>query len=164
MILGWIFSNWRLVLIGGLVLALGVQEVRVRWIKSDFETYRVNIEKAVADNKTKAALETARMAQNASESLQALQTRLDRLNRAYSVLRKRGSAPAVPALSSAAPDLSSCPGNDGKPDALAKSLERVEEGVLGILEEGDRELSKYVELWKLQQQNAGSKLPGVAPQ
>jgi hypothetical protein len=164
MILAWIFSNWRLVLIGTLMLGIGIQEVRIRWVKSDFQTYQLNIEKQVADNKTKAALETARMAQNASDSLQALQTRLDRVNRAYSLLRKRGGSPAVPALSSAAPDLSSCPGNDGKPDALAKSLERVEEGILGVLEEGDRELSKYVELWKLEQQNAGSKLPGVAPQ
>jgi len=152
-------SNWRLILIGVLVAAVAVQELRVRWIKSEFVTYRAEIERQIAENKVRNAQEVARQALNQKEALDALQGRFNALNARYKRLRDSASPSGVPALSSAAPVLSACPGDVGKPDSLAGRLEQMESAVLGILEKGDREIAKYVELWRLQKRNADGRQP-----
>jgi hypothetical protein len=148
-------SNWRMLLMGLLLGALAIQEVRVRWIKAEFVTYRAEIERRVAENKVKAAQEQARIASNATKALDDLQARLDTVNRSYRLLRERRGSPAVPALASAAPSLSSCPGKPDESDAAAKFLGEVESRVASVLEQGDKEIAKYVELWKLQEKNSG---------
>ena len=147
-------SNWRLILIVLLVAAVAVQELRVRLIKSEFVTYRAEIERQVAENKVRNAQEAARQALNQKEALDALQGRFNALNARYKRLRDPTSPAGVPALSSAAPVLSSCPGNDGKSDTAARFLAEVEARVNEVIQRGDEELAKYVELWRLQERNA----------
>ena len=149
-------SNWRTILIAALFAGLAVQELRIRWVQADYLAYRAEIERQVAESKVRNAQEQARQALNQKEALDALQGRFNALNARYKRLRDRASAAGVPALSSAAPIISSCPGNDGKSDAASKFLGEVESRIVGILEQGDKEIAKYVELWKLQQRNAGT--------
>lgn len=151
--IGLLLSNWRLVLIAGLALSVAVQEARVRWIKSEFQAYRLEIERQVAENKAEAALEAARMAHNARKAVDDLQTRLDSLRRSYRVLRDSRSAPAVPSLAESTGVLESCPGEPDKPNPAVGRLEQAERGIEAILEAGDREIAKYVELWRLNQAN-----------
>jgi hypothetical protein len=154
--LTFLLANWRLVLLAVLVAAVGIQTARLNATKSEFALYKADIQKQVAENAAKAAQERARMAQNQSEALGELQTRLDRLNRSYRVLRDRRSTQSMPSLSSAAPSISSCPGDPSQPDSVARRLDEIEAEVIGALETGDLELGKYAELWRLQQLNAGA--------
>lgn len=149
-----LLANWKLFLFGVMLAAIGVQELRVRWIKSDFEAYRVEIERQVAQNRLQNAQEQARIERNGKEALDALQTRYAALNARYRVLRKSSSAPRVPSAVEALGIAQSCPGEPDKPNPAVGQVERLERGVEEILEFGDREIAKYVELWKLQQENA----------
>jgi hypothetical protein len=63
----------------------------------------------------------------------------------------------VPSLPDAAPSLSACPGKPDQPEPVAGFLAQVEGRVTAILEAGDREIAKYVDLWKLEQANAQKK-------
>jgi hypothetical protein len=155
MILAWIFSNWRLVLIGTLMLGIGIQEARIRWVKSDFETYQLNIEKAVAQNRLQNAQEATRIERNGKEALDALQSRYAALNRSYKRLRDRSRTDRVPDLPATLGIAQSCPGEPGKPNPVAGQVGKLEEGIEGIIEFGDGEIAKYVELYRLQQKNAG---------
>jgi hypothetical protein len=149
-----LLANWKLVLFGILLAAVGIQELRVRSVKSDFATYKSAIEKQVAANKLEAAQEASRMAHNATKALDELQVRLTDLSARYKRLRDSRSTPPVPALSDAASLFGSCPGNPSQPDTASRRLGEVEAEIAGVLETGDREIAKYVELWKLQQRNA----------
>jgi hypothetical protein len=148
-----ILANWKLILFGILLAAIGIQELRVRSVKSDFATYKSAIERQVEANKLAAAQERARMAHNATKALDDLQARLDSVRRSYRVLRDSRSAPAVPALSDASSLFGSCPGNPSQPDTASRRLAEIEAAIAGVLETGDGEIAKYVELWKLQQRN-----------
>lgn len=145
---------WKLWLLLGLLAAIGLQEVRVRLIKSAHESYVASIEKQVAENKVQNALEQARIERNGKEALDALTTRYAALNARYRVLRDSRSAPPVPSAADAIGIAQSCPGIDGQPNPVAGRMESLEAGIESILEAGDREIAKYVELWKLQQENA----------
>ena len=149
-------SNWRLILICLLLAAVAVQELRVRWIKSEFATYQAEIERQVAENRVKNAQEATRQALNAKEALDALQGRFNALNARYKRLRDSSSPSGVPSLSDATGIAQSCPGESGKPSPALGQVERLERGIEEILSFGDAEIAKLVELWKLQQRNAGT--------
>ena len=135
-----------------------VQTVRVAEIKAEYAQFRADVESEAAKAKVRHAQEAARQAQNAQEVLSDLQTSYAALNARYRVLRTSAGSSPVPALSSAAASLGSCPGSDVKPDANARFLAEVEIRVTEILEVGDRELAKYRELWELQLRNSGSSI------
>jgi len=146
------------VLLGIALIATGVyakvQTVRMEEAKAEYAQFRADVESEAAKAKVAAAQEATRQAQAAQEVLSDLQTRYAALNRRYRVLRSSSGSSPVPALSSAAPSLGSCPGDPSQPDAAARLLAEVESRVTAILEEGDRELAKYRELWELQLRNA----------
>lgn len=149
-----LLSYWKLWLVLALLAAVGIQELRVRSVQSQFGAYRTQIEKQVAENKTKAALETARMAHNQTKALDALQVRLTAAESRYKRLRDSRSTPAVPSLATVTGIAETCPGEPDKPNPAVGQMERIERGIEAILELGDREIAKYVELYKLQQENA----------
>ena len=149
-----ILANWKLILFGILLAAVGIQELRVRSVKSDFATYRTAIEKQVAANKLAAAQEASRMAHNATKALDDLQVRLTALAARYKRLRDSRSTPPVPALSDSASLFGSCPGNPSQSDTAARLLEEVERRVTEVLQQGDSELAKYVELYELNKRNS----------
>lgn len=153
--LTFLLANWRVVLFAALLAAVGIQELRVRSVKAEFLAYQTAIEKQVAENKTKAALETARMAHNAQKAVDDLTTRLTSLDRAYRVLRDRRSTKPVPSLAESTGIAQTCPGEPDKPNPAVGRLESLEAGIESILEAGDREIAKYIELWELQKRNAG---------
>ena len=142
-----------------LVIGLGGYATyqRLGWQREEvkFAQYRADVETAAAAARVKAAQEAARQALNAQEALDALQTRHAQLGARYVRLRdSAASGGGVPGLSSAAPILSTCPGKHLEPDATARFLAAVESAIAGVLEAGDGEIAKYVQLWALQQKNA----------
>jgi multidrug efflux pump subunit AcrA (membrane-fusion protein) len=143
------------VLLGIALIATGVyakvQTVRMEEAKAEYAQFRADVESEAAKAKVAAAQESLRQAQAAQEVLSDLQTRYAALNARYGRLRASSGSGPVPSLSAAAPSLGSCP--DGA-DAAARLLAEVESLVIPILEEGDRELAKYGELWELQQKNS----------
>jgi hypothetical protein len=113
-------------------------------------------QEAIANKARVAGLnEQIRRQQNATEALNGLEVRLRILDAKYRGVRANTSGGGVPSLSQAAGSLSSCP--DGR-DAASRLLGEVESRVIEILEQGDRELAKYRELWELQEKNSGANL------
>lgn len=133
-----------------------LQHVRLKSCQAEFAQFRSDTESLGAAAKVAAARQEALQAKHAQEAISDLQARYDALSARYSRLRSRPSAGSggVPALSSAAPTVSTCPGSDGKSDAAARLLGEVESRVTAILEVGDRELAKYRSLWELERKNA----------
>ena len=134
-----------------------VQKNRLAMCKAEFAQYQADVDREASAARVRAAQEARRHALNAQEVLDDLQTRHTALAARYSRLRdtKAGSG-GLPALSSAAPVLSACATDTGKPDASAGFLDALERRVAEVLEAGDRELGKYVQLWRLQQKNAAA--------
>jgi hypothetical protein len=136
----------------------GLQSLRLRECKAEFAQFRADTERLGNDAKVRNAQEAARQALAAQEVLSDLQTRHDALSASYERLRRdNASRRPVSALSSAAPSLSACPGKPDQPDATTRFLVEVESRIVAITEAGDREIAKYVELWKLEQANAQKK-------
>ena len=95
------------------------------------------------------AAQEALQAMHAEEAVHDLQIRLDAVSVAYKRLRQRpdGSG-AVPNLPSTTGSPSAGPRDSGESDADARCL--------AVIEKADRELSKFAEIWKLQQRNAAA--------
>lgn len=145
-----LLSNWRVILLALLLGALAVQTGRISLLKSEYA-------KEKAERTAQEATERARIAQNSTEALDALQSRYAALESRYRVLR---SKPAAPSLVEATGILQTCPGESGKPNPAVGQVERLEAGIERLVEFGDREISKYVELWELQQRNS---VPNSSP-
>jgi uncharacterized protein YukE len=136
----------------------GLQSLRLRECKAEFAQFRADTERLGNEAKVRAAQELAQHAQHAQEALDDLSSRNAALSASYERLRTFNSAGRrVPRLPDAAPSLSTCPGKPEQPDAVAGFLAALEGRVTAILEAGDREIGKYVELWKLEQANAQKK-------
>ena len=136
-------------------LYAAVQRLLKEQAKVEFAQYRADVEKEAAASRVRAAQEAARQAQAAQEAVDALQTRYVALSARYDRLRSRPAGTVlVPGLSAAAPLLGACPGDAGKPDPYAGFLAAVEGRVAAIAEACDRELAKFVELWRLDQAKA----------
>ena len=152
------YRAWLVAAIAGLGIYAAVQRAEKEHVKSQFAQFRADVESEAAKAKVAAARQEALQAKHAQEALDDLQTRLDRLNRAYAGLRdSKPSSRPVPRLSSAATVLSACPGVAGQPDPTIAALDGIEERVLAVLAEGDREIAKYVELYRLEQANAANR-------
>ena len=151
------------VILGAALIAMGIyakiQTVRLDAAKAEFAQYKADVESEAAKAKVLAAREEARRAQNAQEVLDGLQARYTALNARYRRLQHAtASSGPVPALSDAAALFGTCPGDAGKPDPTAGRLAEIESRITGILETGDREIAKYVELWRLQEKNSANPL------
>ena len=129
-----------------------VQRLEKEQAKAELAQFRADVESEAAKSKVAAAQEAQRQAQAAQEVLSDLQIRYVALNARYDRLRRTpAGGGTVPALSSAAPSLGSCP--DGG-DAAARLLAEIESRVTAVTEAGDREIAKYRELWELQLKNS----------
>lgn len=82
------------------------------------------------------------------ESSKLLEDRFADLSTRYAGLRGKPDPRRrdVPRLSEAAAAIPTCPGPETTD--VAGLLDRLESGILGILEKGDREIAKYMELWQ----------------
>jgi hypothetical protein len=146
-IISLLLGNWKLVLLGLLVAAVGYLNWRLESCKKGAEEYRISVE---ALGKAQ-EMETARIIKErekaAQEAQNALQTRLTDLASKYAAarrqLRDKPGPESVPTLASAAPVL--CPGPDAE---LAGRLADLEGRILALTEAGDRELAKYRQLWE----------------
>lgn len=139
----FLFSYWRIILFSMIVLALGIQTGRIKLLKSEYAQEKAEI--AVQE-----ATERARIAHNAQETLDALQTRLTALDARYRVLRNT----TTPSLVEATGIAEACPGEPSKPNPAVGQMELLERGIEEILKLGDKEIAKLVEIWELQQKNA----------
>lgn len=148
--------NWRTyVAVAFLLLGAyaGCQHIELEHTRSQFVEFRADTERVAAEAKVKNAQEQVRLQQNAAEALDALQSRFNQLDTKYRSLRAGTGSGTVPALSTAAPIIGTCPRNTEQPNTFARRLDQVEIAILGILEVGDKELAKYVELWNLEKEN-----------
>jgi len=109
--------------------------------KAELSQFRADVESEAAKAKVAAAQEGRRQALAAQEVLSDLQTRYVALNARYRVLRTSSGSGPVPPLSGPAPSPSPVAIGPVESDADARCL--------AVLEEGDRELAKYRELWGL---------------
>jgi uncharacterized protein YukE len=136
----------------------GLQSLRLRECKAEFAQFRADTERLGAEAKVRAAQELAQHAQHAQEALDDLSSRNAALSASYERLRTLNSTGRrMPRLPDAAPSLSACPGKPDQPEPVAGFLAQVEGRVTSILEAGDREIAKYVELWKLEQRNSAQR-------
>lgn len=147
------------VLLGIALVAVGayakVQTVRLEQAKAEFVQFRADVESEAAKAKVMAAQEATRQALNAQEAIDDLSTRNTNLSARYERLRHAiAGSGAVPSLSSAAQSLGTCRGEPGQPDPAIGLLDSLEERILAVLAEGDREIAKLVELYRLEQANA----------
>ena len=153
----WLLLDIR-VWLGAALIATGiyakVQNIQKQQIQAEYAQFRADAESEAAKAQVAAAQEAARQAQHAQEALSDLQDRNAALNRRYERLRASASGGVVPALSSAAASLGSCPGNAVQPYSPSGLLAEIESRVTAILKAGDLEIAKYGELWDLDEANA----------
>ena len=138
--------TWVTLAFFGLGSYAAVQHVGWQTSKAELAQFRADVESEAAEAKVRNAQEAARQAQNAQEVLGDLQTRHDALSARYDRLRARPGSSPVPAVPGATVQLVTLTGSPPVPDADARCL--------AVLETADRELTKYVELWRLEQANA----------
>jgi len=138
------------VLLGAALIATGiyakVQTVRLGQKEAEFAQFRADVESEAAKSKVAAAQEAARQAQAAEEVLSDLQVRYVALNARYRVLRSGAGSGPVPALSHPPPGVGPIAIGPVESDADARCV--------AVIEEGDRELAKFRELWELQLRNS----------
>ena len=149
--MGWsILLDLRVILAGALIatgLYAAVQRVEKEHVQAEFAQFKADVESEAAKAKVRNAQEALRQAQSAQEVVDDLQNRNAYLSARYDRLRaSRASSSSVPPISSAPEVTVSLPGSLEQPDPTL--------GCLQALEWGDRELSKYAELWRLQEKNA----------
>lgn len=145
---------WVVITIAALGVFGAVQTGRLDHEKAAFALFRAETAKVAAEAQARNAQERAREAQNATEVLSDLQTRHAALGARYVKLRDGSGSGRMPDLASAAARLGSCGPKSLQPDPTARFLGTLESEITGILEAGDLEIAKYVELWALQQKNA----------
>jgi len=153
----WWLLDYRIWLVAALAavsLYAASQKIAKEHVQAELAQFRADVESEAAKAKVAAAQQEALQAKHSEEVVSDLQNRLDAANARYARLRASSGSSTVPALSTAAPSLSACPGNSGESDANARFLAQVEERVIAITEAGDREIAKYRELWELQQKNS----------
>lgn len=142
--------TWIAIAFGVLGVYAAVQHMGWEAAKARYVTLEAETAKLAAEAKVKNAQERARIAQNATEAISALQTSHDAIAARYERLRKSSaSSSRVPTCPSAATSPGAGSGDPVKPDPIA--------GCLAALQWGDRELAKFRELWLLDNKNA--KLP-----
>ena len=129
--------------------AVGVQTMRLKLVQAEYATFQAAVAKEAADAKVKAAQVVAQQALAAQEVLSDLQTRHDALSARYASLRARSGSSPVPALPGAAPSPSPVAGGSIESDADARCV--------AVLETADREIAKYVELWRLEKKNSAAR-------
>ena len=117
--------------------------------KAEFAQFRADVDRLASEAKVKNAQEAARQAQNAQEVLGDLQTRHDALSARYDRLRARPGSSPVSALPGAAPSPGPIASDPQQPDPDARCL--------AVMEAGDREIAKDVELWRLEQENSAAR-------
>jgi hypothetical protein len=138
--------------LGAALVATGiyakVQTVRMEEAKAEYAQFRADVESEAAKAKVVAAQEATRQAQAAQEVLSDLQTRNDALSTRYERLR-RDSARSSP--------VSAVPGTATSPSPVASSPVESDADArcVAVLEQADKELAKFRELWELQLRNAG---------
>lgn len=129
------------------VVLLGLvklQTERLRLATAQHKTFVEQIETQGKAAQERIRLEKDRQNRLEREIQNEYKSRLAAVSAAYDKLRKSGSGiGSVPPLSAAATSSQTCPGSD-----IAGILERVEKGVLGVLEKGDSEITKFWLLWK----------------
>ena len=126
-----------------------VQHIGWKSCKADYATFRAQVASLAVEAEARTAAQEALQAMHAEEAVHDLQTRLDAVSVAYKRLQHRpdGSG-AVPNLPSTPGSPSAGPRDSGESDADARCL--------AVIEKADRELSKFAEIWKLQQRNAAA--------
>ena len=138
--------TWGAVAFAAISGYAAVQHIGWQATKAEYVTFQATVAKEAADAKVAAARQEALQATNAQEAIDALSTRNAALSRAYASLRARPGSSGVPKVPGTTAVAIAIAGSPGQPDPAA--------GCLEALEWGDRELSKYAELWRLQQANA----------
>lgn len=149
--------DWR-VWAGASFVALGlyaaVQRLEKERAEVALEQFKAVTEREAAAAKVAAARQEALQAMHAQEVLDGLQTRYAALDARYKRLRADADSRPVPTLSDAAAILGPCPFDISKPNPAPGFLAEIEGRVTSVLEEGDRELAKYRQLWELQLRNS----------
>lgn len=154
------YRAWLVAAIVGLGIYAAVQRLEKENCKAEFAQFRADVESEAAKAKVKAAQEAAQQAQHAQEALDDLSTRNAALSARYERLRNsKPDSGQVPSLSSAAPSLGACRGEPNQPDPLIGRLDEIEGRFLAVLAKGDTEIAKYVELYRLEQENAANHSP-----
>ena len=143
----FLLANWRLLILGSLLLVLGIQTWRLDRCKTGWHDYEVAVQ----------ALGQAQLAENeriarerekaAKEAVNALKKSNMDLAARYADARRRlrddPGPGAVPTLASAA--AAACP----SPDAdLTRRLADLEKAFLDLAERHDAERLKYLALWE----------------
>ena len=149
--MGWsLLLDLRVLLAGALIatwLYAAVQRVEKEKVQAEFAQFKADVESEAAKAKVAAARTEALQATHAQEALDGLQTRLDAVSVAYKRLQHASPGSSTVSSIPSAPEVTvSIPGSLEQPDPPL--------GCLQALEWGDRELSKYAELWRLQEKNA----------
>ncbi len=142
------------VILGIALIATGVyakiQTVRMEQAKAEYAQFRADVESEAAKAKVAAAQEATRQAQAAQEVLSDLQARNDALRARYDRLRAGSGSRPVPTIPGPAAGSSPVAGITQESDADARCV--------AAIEAADREIGKFVELWRLQIRNSGSAL------
>ena len=146
--------TWVAAAFAALGIFAAVQTGRLASEKTEFAQFRADVATQAAAARVRNALEVARINANATEVLSDLQTRHAALSARYQRLRANPGSSGVPPLAAAAPILSSCDPKHLQSDAAARFLGALEGEINGILEAGDGEIAKYVQLWGLDVKNS----------
>ena len=142
----FILANWKLLVLGSLILILGIQTWRLDRCQKSFHDFEVSVEaigraqkaKVEADKKANEAL-TKEVTDAKDKAISNLSSRYAR---ARLLNRPGGGGMSSP---TEAPSLvSACEPADG----LVKRLGELEAALLDALEKADREMVKYRALWK----------------
>lgn len=152
--MAFLLTNWRVVVVAMLLLALGIQTWRLDRCQSKFEEFRISTEALGRAQKAKNEADATYNKELSNDTIAAKDAAIADLSTRYAAARKRLSerpgggglspAPAAPSLASACePADRPAPGVGVDQAKAAARLAEVEAALLDLLESADREMVKH---------------------
>ena len=154
----WVLANWRILILGAIILLLGIQTWRLNNCQNDFEQFRITTEALGRAQKAKVEADKEANEKLTKEIVDAKDKAISDLSTRYAAARRvlnnarSGGVPTpteAPSLASACePSGGSAGGLDSHQKEISAKLAEVEAALLDAMERADREMVKYRELWR----------------
>ena len=142
----WVLANYRILIVGAIVLALGVQTWRLDRYQQEYSNFKVTIEALGRAQKAKLEEDAKFNNEVTNETIAAKDRAISDLSTRYAAARKRlyerSRSGGVPQAAPPATIVAACEGGS------AERLADLEARILDLLERADREIAKYAALWE----------------
>ena len=146
----FLLANWRILLLGAIILSLGIQTWRLDRCQTKFEEFRISTEALGRAQKAKNEADAKFNQEVVNETIAAKDAAISDLSTRYAAARKLLNRPRGGSVQPTTPPatiVAACESEGGSAERLAD----LEARILDLLERADKELAKYNALWEWSQ-------------